>query len=115
MSVVNDDLRKAIAEAETRLAKGRRKYWKSVETMQTQACLEATFYSLNDTLQQLEKSHHVVAASLELLEEMKQHERASGRSSRSSQGTSTLRLTRPTLSSCCHLSRALTKPANIIM
>ena len=71
-----DDLRKAIAEYEARLAKGRRtprKYHH--EIMQTQALLVITLNSLIHTLHQIEKSHQMVATSHALLEELAQVER----------------------------------------
>ena len=71
-----DDLRKAIAEYEARLAKGRRtprKYHH--EIMQTQALLVITLNSLKHTLHQIEKSHQMVATSHALLEEVAQIER----------------------------------------
>ena len=83
MSVLNDettavldDLRKTIVECETRLAKGRRKSRKSdANALQTQALLEITLNSLKHTLQQIEKSHEVVATSHTLLEEIEENER----------------------------------------
>ena len=74
-AAVLDDFRKAIAEHETRLAKNRRKSRKSDAAMQTQALLEITLDSLKHTLQQIEKSHEVVATSHALLEEIEENER----------------------------------------
>ena len=83
MSVLNDettamldDLRKVIDECEIRLAKGRRKSRKlDADAMQTQGLLEITLHSLKNTLQQIEKSHEVVASSHALLEEIEENER----------------------------------------
>ena len=75
-AAVLDGLRKTIAEYETRLAKGRRKSRKSDgDALQTQALLKITLNSLKHTLQQIEKSHEVVAISHVLLEEMEENER----------------------------------------
>lgn len=75
-AVMVDDLRKVIAECETRLAHGRRKSRKShTEVTQAQALLEVTLNSLKRTLYQIEKSHEVVATSHTLLEKMEQDKR----------------------------------------
>ena len=80
-AVVVDDLRKVIAECETRLARGRRKSRKShtevthAQALKAQALLEVTLNSLKRTLYQIEKSHEVVATSHTLLEKMEQDKR----------------------------------------
>ena len=71
--VVLDGLRKAIAEYENRLTKGRRKS-RNADVRHTQILLEDTFSLLKDALQHIEKSHEVIATSQALLEEMRQNE-----------------------------------------
>jgi hypothetical protein len=74
-AAVRDDLRKVIGD-ETRLAKGRRKSGKfDADATQTQALLKMTFNSLKHTLQQIEKSHEMVATSHALLQELEENER----------------------------------------
>ena len=80
MSVLNDetaamldDLKKAIAEHETRLANGRRKSMKS--DARAMALLKIMLNLLKRTLQQIEKSNVVVANSHALLEEIEENNR----------------------------------------
>lgn len=70
-ATVLNDLRKALAKSEARLAKCRSKHRKSLEVRQVQALLEHTHDSLKESLEQIEKSHHAIAMSLKLLEKMK--------------------------------------------
>ena len=89
-----DDLRRAIAEQETRLAQHRRKSRKSdADALQILALFEMTLDSLKHTLHQIEKTNKAVSTSHSLLNEIERNERrwpmkpVIGR-------TSTLRLTR---------------------
>jgi hypothetical protein len=64
-----DDLRKAIAVHESRLAKVQRQSRRSdADTLHTQDLLEMTLDSLRDTLQKMEKSQKAIATSQALLE-----------------------------------------------
>ena len=72
IATVLDDLRKALAKSETRLAKSR--VGNSVDAMHARALLEHAHTSLEGTLEQIEKSHHAVTRSLGLLEEMEKRQ-----------------------------------------